>query len=539
MLVDLVCRVGCAGNAGGKDSWIFQLKQERNNLVKNQLKAGAALTYITLLAGNIIGLLYTPFLLRILGQSEYGLYSLANAVVGYLTVLDIGFGSAAIRYTAKYKAEGNIKKIELLHGMFLILYGIIGCFVFITGCFVSCTASTIFSSGLAQEEIKTIKILLILSSLNLAVSFPFGIFSSIITAYERFVFLKTSALIRLVINPLVFIPILIFGYKSTGLIIAATCLNIIFFSINWWYCSYKLNVKVRIAKPDTMLLKEIAGYSFWVFVGNIVNKLWWNSGQLLLGIFSTTSAIAIYGLAIQLKGYFESFAAAISSVFLPKLTAMDSRGISNSALTDYFIKVGRLQYLIISLIFTGFILFGKLFIVLWVGQDYIKTYYTTVILFIPLALIDTQTLGITILQAKNKHAFRSVLYLCIAIVCIILCIPLIKLYGVYGCAVATAIALIIGNLLIMNWFYHKKIGLHVIKFWIELVKMTPGMIMPVLLTWLLLKYLVITTLTTLLLCMIVYSLVYTLFLYFFSFNKYEKSLIEKIIPKFIVTKGIK
>jgi len=70
--------------------------------MKSQLKSGAVLTYITLHLGNAIALVYTPFMLRALGQSEYGLFSLANAIVGYLTVLDFGFGSATIRYIAKY-----------------------------------------------------------------------------------------------------------------------------------------------------------------------------------------------------------------------------------------------------------------------------------------------------------------------------------------------------------------------------------------------------------------------------------------------------
>ena len=64
--------------------------------MRNQLKAGAILTYVSLVVGNVIALLYTPFMLRTLGQEEYGLYSLANSVVGYLTVLDFGFGSATI-----------------------------------------------------------------------------------------------------------------------------------------------------------------------------------------------------------------------------------------------------------------------------------------------------------------------------------------------------------------------------------------------------------------------------------------------------------
>ena len=66
-----------------------------------QLKAGVLLSYLTLALSNIIALVYTPFMLRLMGQSEYGLYSLVASVVAYLTILDFGFGNAIIRYTAK------------------------------------------------------------------------------------------------------------------------------------------------------------------------------------------------------------------------------------------------------------------------------------------------------------------------------------------------------------------------------------------------------------------------------------------------------
>ena len=63
----------------------------------NQLKAGAILSYVSIGLNNIVGLIYTPFMLRMLGQNEYGLYSLVASVVAYLTVLDLGFAYALVR----------------------------------------------------------------------------------------------------------------------------------------------------------------------------------------------------------------------------------------------------------------------------------------------------------------------------------------------------------------------------------------------------------------------------------------------------------
>ena len=46
----------------------------------NQLRAGTLLSYVNLAIGSIIPMIYTPIMLRMLGQAEYGLYSLSNSI---------------------------------------------------------------------------------------------------------------------------------------------------------------------------------------------------------------------------------------------------------------------------------------------------------------------------------------------------------------------------------------------------------------------------------------------------------------------------
>lgn len=500
--------------------------------MSNQLKSGAILTYLTLLLGNAIALVYTPFMLRSLGQSEFGLFSLANAVVGYLTILDFGFGSATIRYTAKYKAEGQLEKANSMYGMFIVLYTLIGLITFVLGIFLAIYSDRLFAKGLSTEEIKTVRRLLILATINLAISFPFGVFTSIITAYERFIFLKVTSLIRHIMNPIVYVPILLLGYKSTGLIVASSLMNLTILMMNLIYCFIKLRIKISFRLFDWHLLKEIMSYSVWIFVGSIVNQLWWNAGQFLLGVYASSVAIAIYSVAMQFRSYFESFATAISGVFLPRMTTMVANGSSDEDFSAYFIRVGRLQYIVIALITSGFILFGKQFITVWAGAEYIQAFYVTLIIFIPLSLVDTQTLGITILQAKNKHKFRALLYLAVVIFCIVISVPFIKVYGVYGCTFATASALTIGNLLIMNWYYGRKIGLNIKKYWLELLKMTPGIIATTLVSFVCIKLLPsLDCYRKLLPAMLVYCIFYIIVLYFLSFNEYEKQLIRNIPKK--------
>ena len=90
-------------------------------MIKNQRKIGAILSYVVIALNMVVGLAYTPFLIRSLGQSEYGLYSIINTVISYLTVMDMGFGNSIIIYTARYINQGDKEKQDKLHGMFFVI----------------------------------------------------------------------------------------------------------------------------------------------------------------------------------------------------------------------------------------------------------------------------------------------------------------------------------------------------------------------------------------------------------------------------------
>lgn len=438
----------------------------------NQLKAGAILSYISIILNTIVGLVYTPFMLRMMGQSEYGLYSLVAITVEYLTILDFGFGNAIIRYTAKYKALNEKEKEYDLNGMFLIVYTVLGVIVASGGVVLYLNISNIFSDTMTSLEIEKAKVLMILLVLNLSISFPLGIFSSILTAYQEFVFLKSINIIRILINPCIMIPLLILGYRSIGMVVVISILNISILLINMWYCLIKLKVKVTFNKFDFSLLKEIVVFSFYIFLNNIVDKINWSSGQVILGAVSGTTSVAIYSVAAQINSYYISFSTAISGVFLPKITTMVTQKVRDIELSDLFIKIGRIQYIIMGYILCCFLLIGKDFVNIWAGNDYDTAYYIVAILIIPVTIPIIQNLGISILQAQNKQKFRSIMYILIAILNIGISIILSKTYDGIGCAIGTGIALILGNGIVMNIYYYKKIHIDIPRFWKEIFFMT-------------------------------------------------------------------
>lgn len=499
----------------------------------NQLKAGAALNYLIIGLNTLVGLAYTPYMLRCLGQNEYGLYSLVASVIAYLTLLDFGFGNAIIRYTAKFRAEGKTKEQWEMFGMFLIVYSAIGIIALLGGLVLYFNVEVLFDRTMTTEDIELARIMMILLTFNLAITFPLSIFGSIISAYENFIFQRVINILRIIVSTVVLVIVLALGFKAVALVVVQTVFNALVLLINFVYCIKKLKIHIIFGNYNWQFLKEISIYSFWIFLNGIMDKIYWGTGQFVLGSTVGTVAVAVFSVAILLEQMYMTFSTSIVSVLLPKVTSMVALNHSDKDLSDLFIKTGRLQSLVMSFILAGFIVFGKGFIYLWAGSDYSTSYVITLIFFIALFIPLIQNTGITILQARNQMRFRSLLYLTISLVSLGCQIILAKSLGALGCAIAIGGALVLGQGLIMNIYYSVKQKIDIIGFWSQILKM---MLAPTLLTLIGLwssYYFDYNNPVSLILGIVIFSLTYTFLCWQFMMNQYERDLLFKPIRKLI------
>lgn len=507
----------------------------------NQLKAGAALSYISMGLGYIISILYTPIMLRLLGQSEYGLYNLVASIVSYLGLLSFGFGSAYVRYYSRYKVKGEQKNIATLNGMFLIVFSAIGLVAVLAGSVLVFNINIILGDKLTAVELSTAKVLMAIMVFNISLSFPTSIFNSYVTANEEYIFQKVLQMVKIIVNPFVMLPVLLMGYKSIGMVVVTTIFTILVEFINIIFCLKKLKMKFLFKQFDFTLMKEMTVFSSYIFINMIIDQVNWNVDKFIIGRFIGTVGVAVYGLAAQLNTYYLSLSTSISSVFVPRINRMVAVNDNKDELTNVFTRIGRIQFIILSLICSGLIFFGKPFINMWAGADYDGAYPIALILIIPVTIPLIQNIGIEIQRAKNMHQFRSWVYLFIAIGNIILSIPLTKLYGGIGAAIGTAIALLIGNGLVMNWYYHKKVGLDIKYFWSKILKFVPSFIAPTVAGIFIVLFIDIHHPIPFLICGIIYVMVFSASMWFLGMNQYEKDLIvvpmKKILIKMKLYKG--
>lgn len=425
--------------------------------MNRQIKVAVVLSYVSMAITLLSGLIVTPISLRLFGQAEYGLYSLAYAVLEALYIFDFGFSNSLVRYVSQYQTRKSPREISNLNAIFFILYTIIGLLAFAAGMTISFSADLIFASGLNADEIARFKIMLMIVAVNLGLSFPLSFFSGTITANERFIFARSAKIIRTIVNPVVIISILYMGFSSLIVLSAVTFVNIAFCVLNTYYCFHILKTKIKLSRFDFPLLKEIFRYSVWIFLAQFVDMIYTKSDAFILGAVADSKAVAVYTVAGSLNSIYSQLTLILGGLLLPSIVKLVSNDISDHELSNLFIRVSRIQFFLTALVLCGFALVGSEFVRIWAGPAYHDAYWVTLMLmsvrFIPIV----QILAVTILEAKFLHVFRAKLYLLVAVFNILISIPLAKEYGVIGCALGTVIGITI-NTIIIN-FYYVEIGL--------------------------------------------------------------------------------
>ena len=432
----------------------------------NQVKFGAFMSYASYALATLLNLLATPVMIRSLGTNEYGVYQTVLPLVSMLTVLTFGLGSVYTRYYSIYKTENDVDKMARLNGMFITIYSVIGVVSVLIGVVLSVFFGQLFPE-ISPEMIPIGKVLVLIMALNMGFSFPIYVFTSHIIVNEAYVFQKTLAAVKMVLNPVLTLVLMACGMRSVAVAVLTLCLTLGVGALDVWYCFKKLNMPVTFGRFDTSVIKEMLVFTSFVFLSNVVDEVNWNSDRIVLGHFRGEVEVGIYSVGAQLNIYFMSLATMLTNVFVPRVHRLVASGRPDKDVSDLFIKVGRLQFMLMGFIMIGFIAVGDGFMVYYAGEEYAAAgaFPIALMLMIPTIVPSIQNLGIEIQQAKNKHRFRAITYAIVAVANVALSIPLTIWFGGIGAAFGTVFTVFVGKGVLMNWYYRRHIGLEIGRFW--------------------------------------------------------------------------
>lgn len=507
--------------------------------LQNQRRIGVILQYVQMILSSAISLLYTPVILRILGQTEYGIYNVANSTIAYLSLLSLGIGASYIKFYSEYKKDEDREGIKKLNGLYLFVFLIIGLISLILGFIIAQNVGWFYNDGYSADDINIARILVQILSVNMALSFPASIFLSYVISQERFVFQKIVNILTTILAPASGLVFLYLGYGSIGMVLSTTFCSILSYFLNAFFCIKKLGMEFTFRKLNFSLLKDIFGFSIFIAINQLVDLINFQTDKLILSKIVNAAAVAVYAIGSTINTLYVGIAATISSVYVPEINRIVSEHKKDMdiKLNKIFVKVGRIQWFVTVLIISGFVFFGQHFIKLWAGEDYANSYYVALLLMIPITFMFIQAIGIEVQRAKRMHHIRSIIFLGMAIMNALITVWLASMWAEIGAALGTAITTIICCILI-NIFYHLKLGLNVLSFWKSILSTIPALIIPFGVGTVIMMFCTYNSIIKFILFIVIYALVYLVSVYFLGFNAIEKDSVRKVASK-VVKRRIK
>lgn len=436
---------------------------------KNQ-RIGIVLSYTYTVSAIVVQLIYVPLLLKGMGQSEYGLYQLVGSFAAWVMSMNTILSAGVTRYYCKYMAANDEDLMEATLGLSRRIYWLMSACAMMVMAVLAWLVPVFYSNALSGDQLYECSLMLVVLGVNIVVTMNNTVSMASITANERFIFLKGLQLAVTWLEPA--IVVLLLGVWPNALMVTCvvTGMNIACSLIRRLYAKVILCVKMRYRGFNSLLFKGLLAFSGAVLLVTMADQVFWKTDQLIIGYFFGASEVAKYAVGAQIYTAYLMLGLAISSVFMPEISRLCAKTVDMHGLDALFVKVGRLSLYVLLAVLCAFAIFGKEFIVLWVGEDYLVAWYVAILVMIPFTIDLVQNLGLTILQVLDKYLFRGIMYLVLALMNVLATIPLVQSVGLVGAALSTGIAMFLGNGIIMNIYYSKKIGLDIKGYWRELAR---------------------------------------------------------------------
>ncbi len=382
------------------------------------------------------GLVLTPYIIRKLGADGYGVWSLVFSLIGYYSLLDFGFRSAVVRFSAHYRAQHDSDKINELVNTLLFYFSAASILLLVVTVVLARYADRLFQIPAALRG--QFSWLVSLVGINLAVGVAFNVFTGCVEGFQRFDLvnkIRVTAYSTQAVGCFVTLS-LGYGLAAMGAVaLGAQALLCLLYFVNFRRIFPALRFSRSLVTRSMFV--ETAGYGGHTFVASLASQSLEQTPSLIIGHHFTTAFVGFYNLPYRLLQYAADGVSRVGLVVAPQAAEL--------AATDQIDKVRALgvyanRYcfalytpLAITLLFYGRELFRA-----WVGIDYVNhsAPLLPVILIAAWFTLAGQFSSSTILFGLGKHRGYAWGLVAEALCNVGAMIIIVPRHGILGAAIA-------------------------------------------------------------------------------------------------------
>lgn len=397
--------------------------------------------YVGYLFHAVLSIVATPIIIHTLGNAQYGIWSLVVSMTGYYGLLNFGVRSALTKYLAEYHAKDQKNEMNRLICSSLVFFSAIAVVIFSLSIFVSYKFESFFLGGDIPLDI--IQTVVVIAGANVAASFLFQAFDTVLVAFNRFDVSNIVGIISSITRTVLMIVVLKAGYGLVAMAVVAIVVDQSTYLIIT-YCSKRIFPELRISYTfvNRSSIKKLWNFGLFNFMRHISRVVLDRTSVIIIGIFLGPSLVAIYSVAEGLINYVWLIVKGIARVVLPVSSSLHADQ-ETKKLKKIMLLLPKYVFAIAVFIFIQFYFLGDQFLLLWLGEGFNQTYVVFCILMLArIGMMVSETMTETVVGMGHNKLF-GYLSLAEATCNILISILLVKKYGLIGIALGTVIPLMV------------------------------------------------------------------------------------------------
>ncbi len=379
----------------------------------------------------------TPFLLRELGASDYGLYILIGSLVTYGSLLDFGIASAVSKYVAEYHARGQVKEAGSLVATSLWLYSGLGAIAILTSAIIAPFFPILFHVPPDQQTVA--RWLVLLAGLNLGISLPCALPQAVLRGLQRFDLTNSVGILGMTLFTAATVMSLLQGWGLLGMMAISLPVTLIMQIPSIWLVRRVVpELRWGWGGASRRLVRTVTSFSWALFVINLSGQIQTKTDELVIGVMLPVANVTPYSIARRLSELPQILTDQFMKVLLPLASQLDAQNDRSRLRVLYLIST-RLTLAIFVPLACGIIILAAPFLAAWLGASFADYSYLVIILTFASLINTSQWPAGSILQGMARHRRLSIWSLGSGVANLLLSLVLVQYIGLAGVALGTLI----------------------------------------------------------------------------------------------------
>ena len=429
---------------------------------KPSLKINALSNWAALGVNIVVGFLLTPFIISHLGKTGYGIWILIGSFIGYYGLLNLGVGSAIMRYVARYAGQGDEKSLNETASTAMAMFCCTGVLAIAASFFLAGPLARFFE--VEPKHFDDFRYVVWIIGLATGLSFPGNVFGAIVAAYERFVVVNFVRVATALVRAGLVVIFLLYGMDMPGVALAALGSQLFALIANFLLCRHFTPlVQVKLAFAKLRVLRKLIVYGGITTIIVVADIMRISLDRVVIGKMVGMAEVGIYGIAALIIQYMLHLVTTGMRVLTPRFAALDGAK-EHTRLQSLFLRSLPVSALLAFGASMLTIIFGARFITWWVGEEFAGAIPVLWIIAAAYAFALSQNPSIGLMYALNKHRYYAVATMIEAIANVTLSILLVSRYGIIGVALGTAIPMLIIKVLVMPIYVSRVVGVSILSY---------------------------------------------------------------------------